>query len=491
MMPKIETARSVAGCIAANSSLGEKVSGYHQNDTKHLRERATHIKVDDVLSKIQPSQSNGGKHNIHYQQLTNHDANKPLGVHFLQLGIRFDAISNGIINTCDLLPWAGRAYSFTDTVGAGRQQLCLLRQRDQAQTVETDAHCLTRNTKMRSHSDSRDAIIMQPAHFFFRHQEASGKLVGKALIGATPTGRIRPTQINEVVLIDVTLRHTLGVVAQLMGTGKPTTHFAVGLAQYDDRVFPSILDDCTGYCGIELGMNNLDAELVSNPYRVNRKTTLTPHGLEQAACCTLRHSVPSYARNGRIKPAVSRKLIPLEILELSAGPSHSSTSHVFMAWRALARVGITEQLATPRQQSHNASVLFNSGTGFGDLNYYRRTSRHAAIFVRTAFVRVFSMTSLGGDTFGYAGYGSAGSPTLLSACHPVWRRMTSKTLLPEAETMPMLSRALSRLFPIAHNIGTAANLAEAQALARLHLARTGHAVRIAPAARGFSVAEVR
>ncbi|NWK79811.1 hypothetical protein [Aquitalea sp. LB_tupeE] len=58
--------------------------------------------------------------------------------------------------------------------------------------------------------------------------------------------------------------------------------------------------------------------------------------------------------------------------------------------------------------------------------------------------------------------------------------------------MPKLSRALlSRLSPITHNIGTAANLAEAQALARLHLARTGHAVRIAPAVVGFSVVEVR
>ncbi|NWK77221.1 hypothetical protein [Aquitalea sp. LB_tupeE] len=57
--------------------------------------------------------------------------------------------------------------------------------------------------------------------------------------------------------------------------------------------------------------------------------------------------------------------------------------------------------------------------------------------------------------------------------------------------MPKLSRVLSRLHPIAHNIGTAATQAEAQALARLHLARTGHAVRIAPAAVGFTVAEVR
>jgi len=57
--------------------------------------------------------------------------------------------------------------------------------------------------------------------------------------------------------------------------------------------------------------------------------------------------------------------------------------------------------------------------------------------------------------------------------------------------MPSITRALSRLFPISSTISTAATMAEAQIIARLHLARTGHAVRIAPAACGFSVVEVR
>lgn len=57
--------------------------------------------------------------------------------------------------------------------------------------------------------------------------------------------------------------------------------------------------------------------------------------------------------------------------------------------------------------------------------------------------------------------------------------------------MPSITRALSRLFPISSTISTAANLAEAQTIARQHLARTGHSVRIAPASVGFSVVEVR
>lgn len=57
--------------------------------------------------------------------------------------------------------------------------------------------------------------------------------------------------------------------------------------------------------------------------------------------------------------------------------------------------------------------------------------------------------------------------------------------------MPSITRALSRLFPISSTISTAATMAEAQIIARMHLARTGHSVRIAPASVGFSVVEVR
>ncbi|HJV07264.1 MAG TPA: hypothetical protein VJ642_08220 [Chromobacteriaceae bacterium] len=57
--------------------------------------------------------------------------------------------------------------------------------------------------------------------------------------------------------------------------------------------------------------------------------------------------------------------------------------------------------------------------------------------------------------------------------------------------MPSITRALSRHFPITHTISTAATLAEAQIIARLHLARTGRAVRIQSAEVGFQIAEVR
>jgi hypothetical protein len=57
--------------------------------------------------------------------------------------------------------------------------------------------------------------------------------------------------------------------------------------------------------------------------------------------------------------------------------------------------------------------------------------------------------------------------------------------------MPSITRALSRLFPISSTISTAATMAEAQTIARQHLARTGRSVRIAPASVGFSVVEVR
>jgi len=64
-------------------------------------------------------------------------------------------------------------------------------------------------------------------------------------------------------------------------------------------------------------------------------------------------------------------------------------------------------------------------------------------------------------------------------------------MLIEEATMPSITRALSRLFPISSTISIAATMTEAQTIARLHLARTGHAVRIAPASVGFSVVEVR
>lgn len=150
-----------------------------------------------------------------------------------------------------------------------------------------------------------------------------------------------------------------------------------------------------------------------------------------------------------------------------------------------------ELLASAAQQRDNASVLFNSSTGLGGPNHKADSRLFAAIFTSvTSLGAPFSMVGLGRGVLARAGFLMAGPPTLPCAHRPRLAANGGPSIHKEA-TMPKLSRALSRLFPIAHNIGTAANLAEAQALARLHLARTGHAVRIAPAAIGFTVAEVR
>ncbi|KJV24909.1 hypothetical protein VI06_20640 [Aquitalea magnusonii] len=150
-----------------------------------------------------------------------------------------------------------------------------------------------------------------------------------------------------------------------------------------------------------------------------------------------------------------------------------------------------ELLASAEQQRDNASVLFNSGTGIGLLNTLA-DSRHLRHFLRPFHTTgaPFSMAGRGGSVLARAGSNVPVDQSRHAPATPDWSRNGGSKPTLEA-AMPKLSRALSRLFPIAHNIGTAANLAEAQALARLHLARTGHAVRIAPAAIGFTVAEVR
>ena len=148
-------------------------------------------------------------------------------------------------------------------------------------------------------------------------------------------------------------------------------------------------------------------------------------------------------------------------------------------------------LATPHPQRHNAPVPFNSGSEFGD-STTSADSRLAAIFtsVCNTIGASISMAGRGGDTFGYAGSQCAGSPTPPRACHPRLATDGRPHIALEV-TMPSITRALSRLFPISSTISTAANLAEAQTIARQHLARTGHSVRIAPASVGFSVVEVR
>jgi hypothetical protein len=175
----------------------------------------------------------------------------------------------------------------------------------------------------------------------------------------------------------------------------------------------------------------------------------------------------------------------LPVLRPCLAPSIRDTHQL-----ALNQYRHVELLASAEQQRDNATVLFNSGTGLGGPNH-KADSRLLRLFFTsvTSHWCAILMAGRGGDAL----------HAPVSLC-----RSANLTLRPppplggerwafhhKEATMPKLSRALSRLFPIAHNISTAANLAEAQALARLHLARTGHAVRIAPAAVGFTVAEVR
>lgn len=148
-------------------------------------------------------------------------------------------------------------------------------------------------------------------------------------------------------------------------------------------------------------------------------------------------------------------------------------------------------LATPHQQRHNALVPFNSGSGLGGPNK-KADSRLAAIFSSvTSLGAPFSMVGLGRGVLARAGSFLPVRQPYLAPTTLAWRREVGFLHKKEA-TMPSIAlRAIRALSPITHTISIAATLAEAEIIARLHLARTGHAVRIAPAARGFSVVEVR
>jgi hypothetical protein len=141
---------------------------------------------------------------------------------------------------------------------------------------------------------------------------------------------------------------------------------------------------------------------------------------------------------------------------------------------------------------NNSSVLVNPSTSFSRLNI-KADSRLAAIF--TSVRNAIGTPSLSGRGVGYlrvCRFLDAGLLTHAMRPAPSFSSDgSSLTLIKEAITMPSITRALSRLFPISSTISTAATMVEAQTIARMHLARTGHAVRIAPAARGFSVVEVR
>ena len=149
-------------------------------------------------------------------------------------------------------------------------------------------------------------------------------------------------------------------------------------------------------------------------------------------------------------------------------------------------------LATPHQQRHNAPVPFNSGSGIGVPFDIGGQPPSGYFYVRSLpLVRPLLWAGRGRSVLARAGSYVPVRQSCYVLAHP---RLASGGLVNtrhRRQTMPSITRALSRLFPISSTISTAATMAEAQIIARLHLARTGHAVRIAPAACGFSVVEVR
>ncbi|MTD33448.1 hypothetical protein [Paludibacterium denitrificans] len=148
-------------------------------------------------------------------------------------------------------------------------------------------------------------------------------------------------------------------------------------------------------------------------------------------------------------------------------------------------------LATPHQPRHNAPVPFNSGAGLGGLNKKAdsRLMRHFLCPLHTIGAS-FSMSGRGGRTFGFAGSFLPVRQSCYVLGTPLGGEGSSLTLKKEA-TMPSITRALSRHFPIVKTLAFAVTLAEAQAIARLHLGRTGRSVCVQPDASGFQIVEVR
>lgn len=150
-------------------------------------------------------------------------------------------------------------------------------------------------------------------------------------------------------------------------------------------------------------------------------------------------------------------------------------------------------LATPHQQRHNAPVPFNSGTGRENPIAQADNRCDGGFFTSVhRYWCAFSMAGRSRASFGWAGSLCAGFSPLLRACHPRREKRLAGIQTAQEAIMPSIAlRAIRALSLITHTISTAATMAEAQTIARMHLARTGHSVRIAPASVGFSVVEVR
>lgn len=140
----------------------------------------------------------------------------------------------------------------------------------------------------------------------------------------------------------------------------------------------------------------------------------------------------------------------------------------------------------------NAPVPFNSGASFSRLNS-KADSRPSRHFLRpSCTIGTPSMSGLGVGGFRACRFLTAGLLTRTLCPAPSFSSDGPSLTLSKEATMPSIARALSRHHsPIIRTIGISATMAEAHIIARLHLARTGRAVRIQSAAVGFQIAEVR
>lgn len=150
------------------------------------------------------------------------------------------------------------------------------------------------------------------------------------------------------------------------------------------------------------------------------------------------------------------------------------------------------RLASQATASHNPPVLFNHGTGLGGLNT-KADSRRMRHFLRPSYtIGTSSMSGRGGRAFVLAG----SFVPVRQSCHvlgtPLGGEGSSFTLT--KETCPMSSialRVVRALFPVfSVPVSTVPTHAQACAMARL-LVSQGKRVAVAPAARGFTVSEVK
>ena len=103
---------------------------------------------------------------------------------------------------------------------------------------------------------------------------------------------------------------------------------------------------------------------------------------------------------------------------------------------------VCQVVAYPVQRPYDSGVAFNSATGFGDPTTKADIRPHGGFFTSVHRYRCAqSMAGRGGDTFGYAGFLSAGSPTLLRAC-PLrlatkGRPLTKEAFMPDVILAPV------------------------------------------------------